>query len=228
MVFGFGKKSRRVVEPDASGEPLRDTIVRPAFDWKARKRRTLRWLSVHPSTYQQLVTAGFFVSYKTAQRNVSRWAKKKQTKCVGTVRGEDGRPTYMYGSWEPRSKQHDKYVTDFCIAYKDAEFERGNELEHYCDCVMKLNGETFYVELDTGEMSLPQVRRRWRAYSECQGIVMVVSLSERRLGNVLNASELLDGFSVFTTLTEAINDPYGLIWLDRNLSKIGVEKPDGF
>lgn len=117
-------------------------------------------------------------------------------------------------------------MTDFCIAYRAAQFTRGNDLPCRCDAVMELRGQIFYVELDTGEMSLSRVRERWeKAYADCPHIVMVVCLSKRRLTNVTGVSGSLAGRVMFTTLRAAMRRPYACIWRDINREPVGVEKP---
>jgi hypothetical protein len=88
---------------------------------------------------------------------------------------------------------------------------------------MTLNGRFFYVELDTGEQTLSQVRRRQAVYAGVHDFVLYVTMSPRRLENLRrNCHEAVRNIALFTTLDAAKREPHGEIWIDAMGEKAGI------
>jgi len=75
-------------------------------------------------------------------------------------------------------------------AYPDAEWTRGNNLERNADAIMRQNGKTAFVELETGTMPLDRIREKWEtSYAGCTDSLLVVTLDERFLGDAASRSK---------------------------------------
>jgi hypothetical protein len=80
---------------------------------------------------------------------------------------------------------------------------------------MTLDGYFYYVELDTGEETHAQVRRRQARYSGIEDFVLFVTSSQRRLEGLReNAHQAVQRIALFTTLEVALAQPRGEIWID--------------
>ena len=134
--------------------------------------------------------------------------------------GDSGRPENVYcNSWKPKYDQlrHELLLTDFLLNYPDADVLRGWAVSRRLrpDAEMTVAGFFYYVEMDTGEQSYAQVRRRQARYSGVEDYLLYVTVSPKRLeGLRKNAHSAVERIAMFTTLEEALRDPHGQIWID--------------
>lgn len=132
--------------------------------------------------------------------------------------GDAGRPEKVYcNSYRPKFDQllHELLLTDFLLAYPDADVLRGWAVDRHRrpDAEMTLDGDHFDVELDTGEQSYAQVRRRQQRYIGSENRVLYVTTSRIRLAGLIeHTHEAIRPITWFTTLDAAIQDPLGAIW----------------
>ena len=133
---------------------------------------------------------------------------------------ESGRPENVYcNGWKPKYDQlrHELLLTDFLLSYPESTTLRGWAVTRRLrpDAEMTLGGYFYYVELDTGEESYAQVRRRQARYAGVGDYVLYVTLSTRRLDGLRrHAHEAVKPIALFTTLADAQRDPHGPIWID--------------
>lgn len=134
--------------------------------------------------------------------------------------GDSGRPDKIYcNSWKPKYDQlrHELLLTDFLLNYPEGDVLRGWAVNRRLrpDAELTLGDYFYYVEMDTGEQSYTQVRRRQSRYSGVEEFLLYVTLTARRLeGLRKNAHAAVKQIAMFTTLDEAIRDPRGQIWID--------------
>lgn len=200
--------SRRIDENPAARcwEQLRDGIISS----RMRKQAVLEWLRENPDTYQGLTRRGFFTSYATAQRVVSKAAKKGEIKCVGTVRGDDGRPAYVFCGWRPSAIEHDVLVTDIRAAYVELSFERGQQLERSADAIFWNGNKKYYLEFFTGKQTLNQIRHRFeKCYGDAEHPIAVYALTRGRLDSIRCVAESVGKLALFGVVSEVIANPWG-------------------
>ena len=108
-------------------------------------------------------------------------------------------------------------LTDFLLSYPDCDVLRGWAVSRRLrpDAEMRLGDYFYYVELDTGEQSYAQVRRRQTRYAGIEDFVLYVTMTEKRLDGLRRqAHEAVRRIALFTTLSDAVRDPHGEIWID--------------
>jgi hypothetical protein len=136
------------------------------------------------------------------------------------VIGDSGRPENVYcNSWKPKYDQlrHDLLLTDFLLNYPEADVLRGWAVNRRLrpDAEMTLDGFFYHVEMDTGEQSYAQVRRRQSRYSGIKDFVLYVTTSPKRLDGLRkNVHDAVLPIALFTTLDDALREPHGEIWID--------------
>jgi hypothetical protein len=134
--------------------------------------------------------------------------------------GETGRPERVYcNGWKPKCDQlrHELLLTDFLLLYPEADTLRGWAVNRRLrpDAEMTLAGYFYRIELDTGEQTFAQVRRRQARYAGIEDYLLYVTLTEKRLeGLRRHAHEAVKRIAMFTTLAGAQRDPHGEIWID--------------
>lgn len=144
---------------------------------------------------------------------------------------DNGRPqdVYFNGSLKIDHLKHEVLLTDFLLLYEGVEFCRLWDVDQQvrADAEMVLNGMKFFVELDTGEVSLGRVEKRWENYSGVSDYLLVVTSSETRLRNLVEHSSEVRGIALFTTLDEVKEEPYGEVWLDCFGKRVALPRPEG-
>ena len=135
---------------------------------------------------------------------------------------DNGRPESVFcNGWRPKYDQlrHEVKLTDFLLLYTPDELVRGWYVDRTIrpDAQMLLEEQKYYVELDTGHMSMGQIKRRQVVYRDVTDhLVLYVTLgTQRRVKSLIQASQLIDKIGLFTTLDEAMADPSGAIWKTR-------------
>ncbi len=118
-------------------------------------------------------------------------------------------------------------ATDFLLSYPQIQFTRGNSVDQRIrpDAELWINGQHFFVEVDTGQQSYSQVRRRQRFYASVSDLLLYVTASERRLQGLVRESGQVKEIALFTVLGRVIRDPHGEIWQDlqgKTVSLTGV------
>lgn len=182
------------------------------------RERAVELVNQHVCVMRHL--APLFSCRATGYRAVAELRRQRQLRVVGhVVMKATGRPeTVFCNTWKPKADQlrHEVYVTDFLLAYPEADVVRGWRVDRRIrpDAEMTLRGHKLFVELDTGEQSHRQVRERQLAYAGVQGFLLYVTLSERRMDGLIKHAEAVKGIALFTTLAQVLADPHGRIWVD--------------
>jgi hypothetical protein len=163
----------------------------------------------------------FFTSPQAAYRRIEKLRDQGLLRLVATlVVSDSGRPEHIFcNGWKPKYDQlrHELLLTDVLLSYPEADTLRGWAVNRRLrpDAEMTLDGYFYFVELDTGEQSYAQVRRRQARYSGIQDFVLYVTLSQKRLeGLVRHAHEAVKKIALFTTLDQVLATPHGEIWVD--------------
>jgi hypothetical protein len=119
----------------------------------------------------------------------------------------------FYCGWRPGTLVHDFKVTKLCLALKEEEWGRGNELDRNADALMFQGNNVFFVEYESGSMSYPRWEQKIRKnYSDCDETVLVVTTNKTRQEGLMEHSPWIEHIAWFGVLDEIINDPYGLVW----------------
>jgi hypothetical protein len=133
---------------------------------------------------------------------------------------DSGRPENVYcNGWKPKYDQlrHELLLTDFLLGYPEVDTLRGWAVNRRLrpDAEMTLGDYFYYVELDTGEQSYAQVRRRQARYAGVEDYVLYVTTTGKRLDGLRRqAHEAVKRIALFTTLADAQREPHGEIWTD--------------
>lgn len=191
--------------------------------WRERDAALFSLARRHVITMRHIFP--LFPSRQTAYRRVKRLLKIKQLRKVGELMLQDtGPPESVFCTgWKPKYDQlyHEVMLTNFLLHYDDAaEIVRGWYVDRTLrpDAEVTLNKQLYYIELDTGSMTMGQVRRRQRVYRSTEDIILYVTLgTQRRMQNLMNASELIENRALFTTLEQIETEgPAGKVWLSRS------------
>jgi hypothetical protein len=180
------------------------------------------------TTIVQLATRGvcrmrhffrFFPSEKAAYRRIEKLQRQGRLRLVATVvLADTGRPERIF-CYKPKYDQirHELRLTDFLLCYPEADTLRGWAVNRRLrpDAEMTMDGYFYNVELDTGEQTFAQVRRRQRRYAGIEDFVLYVTTTEKRVeGLRRNAHEAVKRIALFATLTDVQRDPHGEVWID--------------
>lgn len=110
-------------------------------------------------------------------------------------------------------------ATDILLSYPEAGSVCGPNVnrEFRADGELVLpDGREFFLELDTGETSYRQHRRRQAVYknlNSTQG-VLFVTLGERRLKGIIEHIGPLADVALFALYRDVLANPFGEIWRD--------------
>lgn len=193
---------------------------------------------MHPLTIRQLAWYGFYESYTAAAHAVQRLRRRKFHRLRyrgGAVLSESGvgRPLDIYcNGWKPNHVRQELYLTDFVLALRGQPIEwlRGPFVDKKLlpDATMFFpDGARHHVELDTGSMSERQVRERWTKYALCRDALLIVTLSEARLEQVLEWSGAVSKIASVTVLKEFVQNPMGEVWRTWNGDRVSLEITSG-
>jgi hypothetical protein len=144
------------------------------------------------------------------------------------VLGDAGRPERVFcNGWRPKYDQlrHELLLTDFLLCYGEADTLRGWAVDRRLrpDAEMTLDGYFYNVELDTGEQTHAQVRRRQAAYAGTDNFLLYVTTSTKRLDGLRkNVHDAVKRIALFTTLDQAIANPRGDIWVDSEGERTAI------
>jgi hypothetical protein len=171
----------------------------------------------------------FFTSPQASYRRIEKLRAQGFLRLIATiVLGDSGRPERIFcNGWRPKYDQlrHELLLTDFLLAYPEADTLRGWAVDRRLrpDAEMTLDGYFYYVELDTGEQTHSQVRRRQASYAGTEDYVLYVTSSAKRLeGLRKNVHETVKRIALFTTLEEALANPRGEIWIDSQGERTAI------
>jgi len=126
-----------------------------------------------------------------------------------------GRPQQVYCGWTPNHLLHEVLLTWFVMLFRNTAFRRGFDVNQdiLADADMIVNGELFYVELDTGSVPYRRQKARWEKVCElCDEPFLVVCLTEPRMQGLMNIAKDLANVFLFTTLGRVRADPCGPVW----------------
>ncbi len=133
---------------------------------------------------------------------------------------DEGRPRDVYcNGWRPslHHLRHEVLQTRFLLPYLDhADIVRGYDCNKDLDpdAEMTLEDRLFYVELDTGSVNHTRQKKRWKKYRRVQDFLLVVTSTQKRKQNLIRYASDVNHIALFTTLSQAIESPYGAIWSD--------------
>jgi hypothetical protein len=187
---------------------------------RARDARVLWLLDMHPMTAAMLVRVGLFPSKNKALKRLKRLIERRRVRLVGTVCRKAGRPEHVYCRYRPKVDQllHEVELTELCLRLHAGKILRG---PHATDALIRpdaevwINGQVYYLELDRGSMSYPQiVRDRFRKYESCPHISLWVCPTDVRRDGLRTRAGSVRRTALFTTLAEALASPHGYIWID--------------
>ena len=142
--------------------------------------------------------------------------------------GDAGRPENVFSnSWKPpiHLLRHELLLTDFLLAYPESDALRGFAVNRRLrpDAEMTLEDYFYYVELDTGEQSHAQVRRRQLRYSGVEHFLLYVTQTQKRLETLRrNAHDAVRTIALFAILDDVLQQPHGPVWLDCHGEKTAI------
>src|SRR5205814_954028 len=129
---------------------------------------------------------GLFPNRKKARKRLRRLVERKRLRMVGTVSLKGGRPEQVYGRgrWNGTNLLHEVQLTRVCLKIDAEEVRRGpGEVDSYLrpDAELVIASERYFLELDCGTMSYPDVvRKRFARYRTSPHLVLWVCPSVRR------------------------------------------------
>jgi hypothetical protein len=192
---------------------------RPNEFANTRDARVVWLLGDHPVTAAMLVRIGWFPSNAKARRRLRRLAKRDRVRLVGTVSRHSGRPEHVYCRWRPQVNQllHEVLLTEVCLRIEAAEVRRGpaaTDERLRPDAELRINGRTYFLELDTGSMSHTQIARRFRLYEGSPHLSLWVCPTPGRAEAMRTRAGVLRHTALFTTLAAVLASPHGPVWRD--------------
>jgi hypothetical protein len=148
-------------------------------------------------------------AYKKAHYVLSRMEKTKRLKYVGGL-STGGKKRNLYSTREIRNLHHEWCVGQVLKAFDWPECHTGSEVDKDIrpDGELFFGDQMYFLELDTGTMKRSQVERRWKQYEDKEEPMLVVTLTESRLRDLLRWSAI----GYFTTLEKLSEAPWGKIW----------------
>ena len=174
-------------------------------DWRGRDNKVITLATEHVACTRHLLLP--FPSKQTGYRRLRILQEQGLIRKVGEVMLQDaGRPESIFcNGWKPKYDQlrHEVMLTDFLLLYAEASNVRGWYVDSTIrpDAEMTLGDQCYFVELDSGHMSLSQITRRQRVYRDTQNLVLYVTLlSDRRVEGLRKASKAIANIALFTTL----------------------------
>ena len=146
---------------------------------------------------------------------------------------DEGRPERVFcNGYEPQRNhlKHEVWLPDFLLPYDEySVMRRGNDVDQRIrpDAEMEMDDQKYFVELDTGTVHHPKQRKRWKRYDKvADEFLLVVTSSKKRMKNLISSADGVRSIALFTTLKEAIENPFGEIWHDCSGSPpAAVPKP---
>jgi hypothetical protein len=200
------------------------TSAQASSNLVARRRDALLlwFLLRHPSTAGMLAGIGLFPSRKKATRRLRKLERRRVVRCLGSVALKDGRPEHVFGRgrWKSDNLLHEVQLTRVCLKMHADELRRGaGEVDPLLrpDAELRINGERYFLEMDLGSMSYPDViRKRFAGYRGCRDLVLWISPTVSRMEGLRRHAGMLRDIALFTTLDQALADPHGAIWVDVN------------
>ena len=202
-----------------------------ALPWRQRDEEIVRRATRHVCRTRHFFD--LFSSERAAYRRVEKLRKGELLRQVGELMVEDsGRPEKIYcNGWKPKwdHLRHECLLTDFFLfGYPEADVLRGWLVNKRIrpDAEMTLEGVFYYVEMDTGQESYAQVRRRQRNYAGVEDPVLYVTLSGDRREGLRKRGKAIASIGLFTTLDEVLECPRGDIWVDHDGGRVSIWPED--
>ncbi len=147
----------------------------------------------------------------------------------------DGRPLNVYSNgYYPKADnlRHEVLLTNFLFPFFEfSKIKRGKKCDQFIqpDAEMEMDGRKYFVEMDTGSVHHPKQKRRWKRYDKVvHDFLLVVTLSEVRMHNLIKHASAVSSVALFTTLEQAIKNPFGEIWhACDDERRVALPKPAG-
>lgn len=200
---------------------------------RARDAKVLWLLQRHPATAGMLADIGLFPTRKKASKRLGRLRRRSLVRRLGTVSLRDGRPEHVYGRghWKADNLLHETQLTRVCLKIDAEEVRRGAaEVDSFLhpDAELLIRGERYYLELDRGTMSYPEIiRGRFDKYRASRHLVLWVCPSHGRLEGLRKQAGLIREVALFTTLELALANPHAAIWLDFDGERAALPRSTG-
>ena len=157
-------------------------------------------------------------------------SKRGQIRYVGSyMEKESGSPRKVFcNGWRPPvdTLPHEIMGTRFLLKYDLDKCVRGYDVDKRtrADAEIWMGGRKYLVEIDTGKVKYRRIQARWRKYRGVEDFLLVVTSTEDRMKRVIEHSSEVAGIALFTTLDKALDDPYGVIWVDCFGKEVALPK----
>lgn len=186
---------------------------------RLRDANILWYLDTHPVTADMLVCPGWFPNKHKALKRLRHLVARRRIRLVGTVARKTGRPEHVYCRYrvKPDSILHEVQITELCLRLHAAAILRGPHLEDHeflPDADVRIKGDRYFLELDRGTMTYPQIASRFRTYERCPHFSLWVCPTVERREGLRRRAGTLRSTALFTTFAEALADPHATIWWD--------------
>src|SRR2546430_1440081 len=151
--------------------------------WRQRDDEILRLAARHVLRTRHFFR--YFTSPQAAYRRIEKLRRQGLLRLVGQIMtGDSGRPENIFSNgFKPKYDQirHELLLTDFLLGYPEADTLRGWAVNRRLrpDAEMTLGDYFYYVELDTGEQTHAQVRRRQARYAGVEDFLLYVTMSPK-------------------------------------------------
>ncbi len=161
-------------------------------------------------------------AYTKCHAVTSKLLKRGKLKFVGGI-SIGGKKRNLYSTRQIRNLEHEWNVGQVWKALGWPDIHTGSEVDRTIlpDAELFLGEYKYFLELDTGSMKRSQVEARWRHYEAVEEAVLVVTLSESRLRDLLRWSDI----GCFTTLEKLQENPWGKIWMTPEGVEKAIDKP---
>lgn len=148
-------------------------------------------------------------AYTKAHNVLSRLQHTKKLKFVGGI-PTGGKKRNAYATRQIRNLFHEWNVGQVWKAFGFPEIHTGSEVDRKLlpDAELFIGEYKYFLELDTGSMKRSQIEGRWKQYEDVEEPVLVVTLDEHRLRDLLRWSDI----GCFTTLKKLQQSPFSKIW----------------
>ena len=185
--------------------------------YKQRDKAIIDWLRIHPSTVLIIALLFFQGRLQKAYRRTQKLRKRGLIECIGLLRLGDGRPADFYSGWQVKEDLyfHEYHLTRFAACYPDAGWTRGYDTDRTLrpDAEMRVDDETYYVELHTGTMRGDKARSRFDVYRDTRASVLWVTLDHSDVDYLLELAPSDNHWVAPLDVIEA--DPQGQIWINN-------------
>ena len=121
-------------------------------------------------------------------------------------RKDVGRPDKIYGrKCKAGDEEHEVMVFEFELITGYRVERDATAGKTQADGVTVIDGEKFFIEVDTGKMSRKQMRAKWKRYEGVTDVVLVVCTKEHRMHKLIADAAPVKDIALFTTFDRLRN-----------------------